>query len=117
MLSVMMALGSKASSAACRAAIRACRRARQLAEDDGAAAAVEDAPGFQVVGAKVDEGADGVLLADDIGDQQFVEAILDRDDIAVGGQVRGEAAHGGFRVLCLDAEQDGAVLARLACRA
>ena len=42
-----------------------------------------------------------------LGDDQLVEAVLGRDDVAVVGEVRQQRLGGGLGVLRLDAEQDG----------
>ena len=48
----------------------------ELADVERTAAADEDPPGRQVVGAEVHERADGALLADDRRDQRLVHAVL-----------------------------------------
>ena len=64
----------------------------ELADVERAAAAEEDPARLEVVGAEVDERADGALLADDRGDQRLVDAVLQRDDEAVAGEPRGHGA-------------------------
>ena len=77
----------------------------ELADVEGAAAAEEDPARLEVVGAEVDERADGALLADDRGDQRLVDAVLQRDDEAVAGEPGGHGGERGLRVLRFDGEQ------------
>ena len=84
------------------------RPAVDLADVEGALAAEEDPPRGEVVRAKVDEGADRALRADDVGDHGLVDAVLKRDDEAVFGEPRSDRAECRLRVVCLDGEQDGA---------
>ena len=88
-------------------------RARQdapvdLADDDGAAIAAQDPPRRQPVRAVVDEAAHRARLADMPGDDEFVEAVLRREDEAVLGEMRGDVAHRRVGVVRLDGEDDAA---------
>lgn len=59
-----------------------------LSDDHGAAAAVVNDPGLEVVGAEVDERANGPRVADDLRHRQLVQAVLGGDHGAVVGEVR-----------------------------
>ena len=99
MLAVAAARSSKSRQASRIAsdARRDALRVERFADHHGAAAAVEDHAGLEVVGAEVDERADGARLADDVGDGQLVEPVLRRDHAAGGGQMGEQRAGGGRR--------------------
>ncbi len=61
-----------------------------LADEEGAFAAEEDSPGADIVGAEVDERAHRALRADGVGDEWLVDAVLQRDDESVVGQLRSD---------------------------
>src|SRR6185437_11547085 len=85
-------------------------RSIDLAEHGGAASAVLNNAGREVVRAEIDETADGPLRTNDFGYIQLVEPILHRDDVPAGSEVRRDRLHRSPGVLCLDAEQDPVVL-------
>ena len=60
---------------------------------------------LHVVGAEIDEGADRPGDADGLGDRQLVEPVLQRYDVAVGGQMGPDLLGRGSRVLRLHAQQ------------
>ena len=96
MLAVSFASGRSASSRSTRSLAPAV----ELADVERAAAADEDPARRQVVGAEVDERADGALLADDRGDQRLVDAVLQRDDEAVRREPRRDRRRARPPVCC-----------------
>src|SRR5437764_15249282 len=60
----------------------------ELAEDEGTRAAVQDPPRRHPVGRPIDQAPDGAPRAQGSGDQLLVQAVLERDDGAVGGEPR-----------------------------
>ena len=111
MFGVTMARSSKSSHAS-RIAVDARRDAAvDLADDDGAAAAVVNHARLDVVRAEVHERADRSLGADDVGDRELVQSILRRDDAAVVAQMREQRARGALGVMRLRREDDRVPLA------
>ncbi len=64
------------------------RLAVEFADDDRAVTAIVHHARLQIVGAEIDEAADDMLLADNVGDDVLIEAVLGRDDVAVSGEMR-----------------------------
>ena len=72
--------------------MRGCPLAVELADHHGAVAAVVDDAGLEIVGAEIDEAADRTRLSPTIGgDDELVEPVLRRHDIAIGGKMRRSA--------------------------
>ena len=68
MLSVRIAWSANSWSSPYSSSTRARPFAGEFADHDGPLAAVVDEAGLQIVGAEIDEAADGALLADDPAD-------------------------------------------------
>ena len=81
-------------------------RAVQFAQHHGAAIAEHDLAWCHPIRAEVDERADCAITADDALDDQFVEAVLQRQHIAVLCQMRCQGACGRLGVLRLHREED-----------
>ena len=78
----------------------------EFADHDCAMATVVHDARFKVIGAEIDETADCALLAHNFADDEFVETVLRRHDIAVVGKVRKQLGGGEVRVMCLNAQED-----------
>ena len=80
----------------------------QLAHHHGAMAGIGHDARRQIVCTEIDEGTDGALLADARGNHLLVEAVLQRDDVAVVGHERRQRGDRVLRVVRLYA-QEGAL--------
>ena len=74
--------------------------------------AEEDATGAEVVGAEVDERADGPLGPHRGGDDRLVQAVLERDDEPVRSETRRDVRERGLGVVRLHRKENRAELLR-----
>ena len=107
MFGVTIARSSKSAHASRIAVTRGVMRAVDLADDDGGAAAVENHARLHVIGAEIDERADGALRAR--RSRAMVSSLspfCTEITQPVRAQVRQERARRGFGVVRLGREHD-----------
>ena len=80
----------------------------QLAHIQRALAPDEDATGRNVVGAEVDEGTHGPVVADACRDRRLVHAVLERNDEALRGESRRDGLERRLGVVRLHREENRA---------
>ncbi len=86
-----------------------CRLAIEFPDHDRAAPAVVHHARRQVIGTEIDEAADHPLDADDGRDDLFVEAVLRRNDVTVGGEMIDKRMARRLGMVGLDAKIDALV--------
>ena len=79
-----------------------CDAAIQLAQHDCRAVAALNHPRLDVIGPEVHKCADYVFRPDNVGDNTFIQPILNRDDIPIGRKLRDEGVGCIRRILRFD---------------
>ena len=105
MASVMIASGSKSRITACSAASRGVMRPSSSPSTTAPRLLNRISPGFDPVGAEIDEGADRAVAADDARDDVFIQTVLERENVSVLRQMRRDRAYRALGVVRLHRQE------------